>query len=265
MICFDIESGPLPDAELLEMLPPFIAPPHPGEFDPATVKCGNLKDAAKIKDKIDAARADHELACRSHGTAVLAAKESHFSDFKRDAALSPLTGRVLAIGLCRVDPRPNTTTQPEIIGLEPSETEHDILQSFWDGFICGDDTEPYAGWNIFGFDLPFLVKRSWKLGVVIPPAIREANDRYWSTRLVDLMKRFQVGNPSERFTKLDDAARFFGVGDKGRGVEDGGCDGATFARLWLSTLEAERERAIAYLLNDMQITAGVARRMGLAN
>jgi DNA polymerase elongation subunit (family B) len=64
MIYFDIETGPLPDAELLT------------QFDPLDVAIGNLKDPEKIRAKIDAAR------------------ESFFEK----AALDPLTGRVLAIG-----------------------------------------------------------------------------------------------------------------------------------------------------------------------
>ena len=38
-IVFDVETGPLAESELVAMMP---------EFDPAEVKCGNLKDPAKI-------------------------------------------------------------------------------------------------------------------------------------------------------------------------------------------------------------------------
>ena len=37
---FDIETGPLPDAELALLMPP---------FDPAEIKVGNIKDADKIE------------------------------------------------------------------------------------------------------------------------------------------------------------------------------------------------------------------------
>ena len=39
---FDIETGPLPEAELAALIPP---------FDPTEVKTGNLKDTEKSSDK----------------------------------------------------------------------------------------------------------------------------------------------------------------------------------------------------------------------
>src|SRR5476651_2330269 len=71
-IVFDLETGPLAESELSALLPP---------FDPADVKTGNLKDPAKIAEKIAEAEANHKR------------------DFIERAALDPLTGRVLAIGV----------------------------------------------------------------------------------------------------------------------------------------------------------------------
>ena len=42
-IVFDVETGPLAESELSALLPP---------FDPAEVKCGNMKDPAKIAEKL---------------------------------------------------------------------------------------------------------------------------------------------------------------------------------------------------------------------
>ena len=46
-VIFDIETGPLPIERIKEILPPFdpesLGNP-PGEFDPKSVKTGNLKD-----------------------------------------------------------------------------------------------------------------------------------------------------------------------------------------------------------------------------
>src|SRR5262245_13453189 len=71
-IIFDVETGPLADSELSALLPP---------FDPAEVKTGNLKDPSKIAEKIAEAEANHRR------------------DFFDKAALDPLTGRVVAIGM----------------------------------------------------------------------------------------------------------------------------------------------------------------------
>jgi hypothetical protein len=65
VIVFDIETGPQPEDRLRELCPPWEAPPHPGKFDAAAVKLGNLKDAVKIAEKIGAAQAAHEAARES--------------------------------------------------------------------------------------------------------------------------------------------------------------------------------------------------------
>ena len=71
-IVFDIETGALPEAELEKSLPP---------FDPSEVKTGNMTDPRKIAAKIADAEAKHRR------------------DYFERAALDPLTGRVLAVGL----------------------------------------------------------------------------------------------------------------------------------------------------------------------
>ena len=71
-LVFDIETGPLPEAELLPMIP---------GFDPTEVKVGNIKDPDKITAKIKEA------------------EEAHYRDAKERAALDALTGRLLAFGM----------------------------------------------------------------------------------------------------------------------------------------------------------------------
>jgi hypothetical protein len=79
MIAFDIETGPLPDEQLKAIFQPPPPPPHPGEFDAGAVKLGNLKDAAKIAEKIESAKAAHESAVASHAADVARATESAWS------------------------------------------------------------------------------------------------------------------------------------------------------------------------------------------
>lgn len=72
MLCFDIETCPLSEEVVLAAAGEFIPPPHPGEFDPGSVKLGNLKDQAKIEAKIAEARAAHEAGNRgSNGYSTL--------------------------------------------------------------------------------------------------------------------------------------------------------------------------------------------------
>ena len=99
-IIFDIETGPLPLADIFKVVPPFdpsTLKPFPA-FDESSVKTGNLKDAAKIAEKIEQARAQHAVDAVNHAKDNLAAEGLYGGEVLSKAALSPLPGRVLAIG-----------------------------------------------------------------------------------------------------------------------------------------------------------------------
>lgn len=210
-ICFDCETGPLPEAELLAMLPP---------FDPADVKVGNLgpeKAAAKIAD----------------------AEANHKRNFIERAALDPLTGRILAIGLLE-------SGQCKILD---SDDEANLLGYFWEA--CSNESDytfhQMVGFNIHAFDLPFLIRRSWKHKVRVP-FVRKG--RYWREDFVDLRLEWQLGN-RDHHGSLDSIARHLGVGQKSG-------SGADFAALWAS----DRAKALEYLRNDLTLTAAVYERIG---
>lgn len=239
MTIFDIETGPIPDDELRQFIPEFVAPPHPGTFDERSVWVGNLKDPVKIREKIEAASVEHANAIAEYESSVAVQQVKHFENYKAEAALSPITGRVLAIGIYPLE------SEPIVFG---DDDEAALLARFWKAWI--DSFGEWAGWSIFYFDLPFLIRRSWKHGVGVPE-IRISNARYWSPKFIDLAERFALG-VFKGTVKLDVAARFLGVGAKNG-------NGADFAGLW----ESDRNAAIAYLLNDLMITKGVAERMGM--
>ena len=111
-----------------------------------------------------------------------------------------------------------------------------------------------VGHNIFGFDLPFMVRRSWTLGLAhkVPPTLIK-QDRYWSPVFIDTMTRWRLGD-YRNYVSLDTLAKAFGAGGKPDGIS-----GADFARLW----QEDRPRAVAYLKNDLEITFQVAMRLGI--
>lgn len=241
MTIFDIETGPVSDDELRALMPAFVPPAHPGVFVDSSVRLGNLKDEKKIREKIEAARAEHAAIVADFDSVVASQRVKQFADFKREAALSPLTGQVLAIGFYPVD-------QLECAPLVfDSADEAELIRRFWQAWE--DTSDEWAGWCIFGFDLPFLIRRSWRHGIRVP-VIRVSNARYWSPRFIDLAERFTLGRYGEK-VKLDSAAKFLRVGSKSG-------NGADFADLWKN----DRQAATAYLINDLNITAGVAARMG---
>ncbi len=198
---FDIETGPLPDEELTAMIPP---------FDPAEVKTGNLKDPDKIAAKLQEAEVNH------------------IANARDKAALSPLTGKVLAIGL-------ETDGAATLLAFEH---EWETLNEFW--LIYASTHAMFVGFNINSFDLPFLIKRSWKLGVPVPGGVR--NGRWWGDRFHDLRDEWQMGDRMARGS-LDAVCKFFGVEGKNGNGKD-------FARLF----ELNRDAALEYLENDLRMT-----------
>jgi hypothetical protein len=109
---------------------------------------------------------------------------------------------------------------------------------------------PLIGFNIFNFDLPFLIRRSWKHRVPVPFGLRRG--RYWNDRFVDLRECWQLGDRQARGS-LDSIARHLGVGAKNG-------EGKAFAELW----QTDRQQAEAYLRNDVELTAKVAHALGIS-
>jgi len=204
-IVFDIETAPLPTDQI-------VIPP----FDPANVKTGNLRDPDKIADKIRQA------------------EEEHASNYLRNAALDPLTGRVVCIGVAvgQADP------------FLFSGDERTMLGAFWDS-LCQSERAPLIlGFNSKQFDLPFLIRRSWKHRVAVPGWIRRG--RYWSDSIVDLREVWQLGD-SRAHGSLAAICRHLGLGEKSG-------SGADFGTLWETDNAAARE----YCLQDVRLTRDVA-------
>lgn len=220
ILVYDIETVALSDARLDLIEPEHEAP-------------ANLKDPAKIA----AAIADKKAAWREK------------------AALSPITGRVAMIGcLGAVDEIRFLTFSGTVTDAELDAQEALILQWFWQLAVKAINTGCLlVSFNGHGFDIPFLVKRSWALKVAVPAEIDVLNRWGLQAPWVDLMKAFQAGDRSAPFISLDTVAGFFGLGQKNG-------DSRELRQL----LEHDRERAIAYLAQDLKLTAGIAGRMGIA-
>ena len=202
---FDIETGPRPESELVEVLPEFSAP-------------ANYKDPSKIAESIAAQRAA----------------------WMEKAALSAVTGRIVAIGT-RVD---------GVNRILADESEADQLRAFWSiAEDCVRERRALVGFNINRFDLPFLIRRSWHHGVSPPDGLFSSRGYANPEFFVDLAAEWQCGDRQE-FIKLDTLAKFLGVGAKNG-------DGKDFATLWAT----ERKLAMAYLENDLALTARVMERL----
>lgn len=224
IIVFDIETKAQAADKLLASLPP---------FDPEAVKVGNIKDPAKVAEKVAQAEAKHK------------------SDYLTKAALSPATGEVCAIGLLESDGAESLLTTAQ--GID----EISLLNAFWAHFRAESNTRRtlWVGHNIYDFDLPYLVNRSRILGISIPPFVFEFKggrvrwaDRFIDTRTLWLMGRKPTDTPSS----LDTVCGAFGLGSKSG-------SGADFAAL----LESDPAAALAYLRQDLKLTASLAQRLGV--
>lgn len=249
-LVFDIETGPLPESTLRPMFAArYQEPEHPGLFDPQSVKYGNTKDAVKREEKLAAAQCAHQLMVEEHEARCIADQDAKWAEFLNSAALSASTGRVLAIGLYNSESRG--------FGILSGE-ESDILAAFWSKYSkTRAANRQMVGHNILGFDLPFLIRRSWVLNLDIPSTVRDG--RYFDRLFVDTRELWLLGQRwGECSSSLGDVAGALDCGGKPEGV-----NGADFSRLWHGS-EEERQRAVSYLQNDLEMTARIARRMGVA-
>lgn len=161
-----------------------------------------------------------------------------------EAALRAETCQVLAIGF--------VFEQGMALADNSGGTEAGMLAGAWStisqNLHVGNEI---VGFNIFGFDLPILIRRSHILGVHVPPIIRTRwkGRTYWHENMRDLMEEWTCGNREQRIS-LDTMAKALGVGAKNGSGKD-------FAALWAS----DRTKAIEYLRNDLELLRLCAERM----
>lgn len=174
MKIFDIETQPLPLEQLKKTMPTFEAP-------------SNWKDPEKIAAKI-------------------AEQQKAYVD---KAALSPTTGSVQAYGVW-------DTKREEYVFMDVYDnSESDLLEFLWDELTDnGAFTTPVVGWNSNGFDVPFLIKRSWANRVKIPSSLIQSyrGRSYLNEQFKDLMDHFCVGTRDRM--KLNDALLMCGLDPK---------------------------------------------------
>lgn len=240
-VVIDIETGPRSWAEIEQFYtPPEALPP----WDDSMVLYGNTKHEVKRKEKYDAKRAEYQKKLDGQAANVEAAQ----AEFLANAALSPVTGQVLAIGY-----HDGGEKIPRIDDAKTCGGEHQVLLAFWSQYLYYRKQRiPMIGFNINAFDLPFLVRRSWLHAVDVPRDVL-TQGRYWDKIFVDLMLVWGCGVWGERIS-LDKLCGFFGLTRKTG-------NGADFARLYNDP--ATRGEALAYLRNDLRMTAEAAVKLGV--
>jgi hypothetical protein len=161
------------------------------------------------------------------------------------AALSAETGHVLAIGYG------GSNGVKWVDGVDAERTEWDVLTSFWDKVEGAIRTgEKMVGFNIFEFDLPFLVCRSRYIQADVPHIALPNKYGKWHEIFIDIMVDWAVGRWKQRISMnlLADCL----------GLEGKNGNGAEFANLWAT----DQPRAKEYLLNDLRMTWETGRAIG---
>lgn len=217
---FDIETAPLTDDELQAICP---------KFSEKSVKFGRTTDPEKRRKIAERAR------------------ESHFDDFKDKAALCPSTGRVLVVATC-------TAHSGGVSFIEGDEC--DILSTWWE--VAREHKKAQwrmAGVNIYDFDLPFLIRRSWILGVPVPSFAIDLASKWmnFDPMFVDLRLCWQCGNRMAT-SNFDHIGRALGTGGKTAGDH-----GKQFAEVYAK----DRKTALEYAANDVRQPAAWLYKMGL--
>ena len=232
-VYIDIETKPYTSEECEKFLKPI--PP----FDIEACK----REFATAREKTD------------KGTEFLMKKEAEYyakakasrDEFVAKAALKPETGSVLCIGFAYED-------SDDVTVLSGSEAE--ILRNFWQLYSrVFTDNQSIIGWNILDFDLPFLIRRSWKHSINIPKQLFNSHGRLSDSTFCDLKKIYACGVYGEHHS-LDTAAKHI----LGRGKSDQEVTGAEFWRFWEGTPE-QQALARQYLTNDVLLVKGLAEFM----
>lgn len=203
---FDIETAPASVERLERVMPEFEAP-------------SNYKDADKIAASIKEQKAR----------------------WIEKAALSPLTGQVLCIGV----------REPggAITILDGGGDEARLLVEWRELVESSGYSRYFAGFNIYSFDLPFLIRRAWHFGIA--PCVRSGLNLRRLENWIDLREVWQCGDKQAEGS-LNAIAKFFGIGAKTGSGKD-------FPYLWGS----DREAAADYLRNDLNLTHAIGVRMGV--
>ena len=224
IVVLDIETVPNPYMQCF--LPPFVTPTaenKPGNISkPATIEKWIVKETKKCADAYEA----------SIGRMALDV------DF----------ARIDAIAYKVVDYAGKAT---EVAMLAPNLTaEADMLRQFWTA-MRAMGTPRLCGYNILGFDLPVITRRSWVLGV---EPIRYKARRYSDEQVIDVMQLlYNWGQAplqkSGKYRSLKSVCEMYGIHNPLPEIH-----GGLYADL-------DDETKLAYNKNDVDMTWDLAFRM----
>jgi DNA polymerase elongation subunit (family B) len=176
---------------------------------------------------------------------IAAAIEEKKREMIEKAALDADYGRILSIGYSTgewVQVMLNDDVYPDAVANTYSEKE--MLETFWRLFKeCGGAC---VGYNILGFDLPYLMRRSMALGVKLPFIPNLA--KYRTEPITDLMMIIYNWG-SDKYKSLKQVAKLYGIENAAPDV-----DGSMVAGL-------DADQLIAYQISDVKMVMALYEKM----
>jgi predicted PolB exonuclease-like 3'-5' exonuclease len=154
-------------------------------------------------------------------------------------ALSAINGRVVCICLLIDD----GTQMREVTIIGTSETG--MLRNFW---ACVHQADVFIGHNAWGYDFPFLLQRSWILGV--RPSRKVDLRKFYTQEVLDTQMIYSVWGTT-KYPSLDKLAGALGCGSKTG-------DGSEVAEWWHA---GKIEQIAEYCRHDVRITYLVFLRL----
>ena len=169
--------------------------------------------------------------------------------YKAEKRNKQVEGMALDVDLCRIVAigfAGDLEIEPGIMLARTGDEERHILTRFWD-MAQVVPLRPVVGYNILGFDLPIILRRSFLLGVSITRSFDMR--RYSSSDVVDLMQLlYNWGQAPGQTRGLKVVAQMFGIPNPLPDV-----DGSMVATMGDSEL-------MTYCANDVRLTQELARR-----
>ena len=164
---------------------------------------------------------------------------------RKEMALSPVFGRIVAVGLLDAD-------FPDGPHVLVGDDERELLEFFW---VMAEGFDLYISWNGLGFDLPWLYVRSMVLG--IEPTVRISTARFRRPGESNHLDLFALltdwrGNRSKHL-RLDLATVA-----RALGVESPVGDGADVPALWE---KGDYDSIRKHLESDLRATLGIWRAL----
>lgn len=217
-IIFDIETLALPDEVILKNAPEWSE-------EEALTRKGNRTKPETISAFLEEDR------------------ENYRKNLLDKAALNPETATIAIAGFYR-------DGRVDQIVVDEKLTEHLLLcmTMRW----LSESRGSVLGWNLKGFDLPFLIKRCWISGARVPTEIYAPLQRYAiPDRFVDMMDTWKAGGWKSSYTSLNNALKAVGMPGKP--------DGSEFAKLW----REDKQKALKYQEEELLAQSQLYRRMGV--